>query len=218
MAQKILYYCNITVVLSYLIFCLLFILRFPQSGFFWNNCLWFALICYSVTLYIHLKNQFPSSFSLISVLQFLNLLSGNPNGQYLIYCIIIFQANHISAVALFPLAINGFINTSDIFNSLINSLCVRFPNIITRTVKNYYFELNQQRNLLVFMAAAAEVLTFPILFWRWISGVSQDISLIHLILLGQFLNQRKNSSEHTQRIITGVYPTFRSYFQSWFPQ
>jgi len=32
--QKILYYCNITVVISYLIFCLSFILRFSQSIFF----------------------------------------------------------------------------------------------------------------------------------------------------------------------------------------
>jgi len=153
---------------------------------------------------------------MVSILQFLNLFSVNPNGQYWLYCIIIMQAYHISAVALFPLAIHGFINSSDLFTSLINSLCARFPNMITRIIQNYYFQLNQQKNLLSYMAAAAEILTFLILFWRWISGVSQDVSLVHIILLGQFLYQRKNFSEPTDRILNGVYSSYNSTLRSWF--
>jgi len=205
------------VVISYILFFLLFILRSSLSGYFWNICVWFALLGYSANLYVQLKNYVPTSFNMLSIVQFFNLLSMNQNSQYLLYSIIIYQSHHISTVALFPLAVYALLNSSDFFGTAIVWLCAQFPNTITGTIRSLYSDYTQERrNFLLFFAAAAEVLTFPILLWRWISGVSHEISIIHIFLLGQFLYNRKSVSEHTQRFINAGYTTYSSILRSWF--
>jgi len=117
------------------------------------------------------------------------------------YCLIILHSNHISIVALAPLAIYAYINTANFFMSYAAVLRERFPNPITSSLVIYLSILSQQRINLEYTAAAAECLTFPILLWRWISGISAEVSFLDVVLLFQFLHKRYSVSDKTRRII-----------------
>jgi len=214
------YYSNVSIVPIYLMFAILFIIRASYlSTYCWYYIIFFAIMSYGTTLYHEVKDYVPRSFSTMAYVQFFTVLSANQNCQFIFYCIIIYHSQHISAVGLLPLAIYALINTSDFYISLVNTLASKFPIGITRLMSLLLTQLLQRdRHYLEYAAAFAEILTFPILLWRWISGVSHEISLFDIIMMGQFLNQRKNVSMPMQRILNELYNLYREKLRALFPR
>jgi len=187
-------YASIAVVVLYSLFLLLFMLRAYESTFFWQYCILSAFISYGFMIYFSFQNQWPVG-SLDSIIQFIFKFSRNQYMHYLLYSFIMLRTKHISAVALFPLAVHGYYDTLEFIMSKQYS--------IPRTTEQGS-PLKQKEKYIAYAVAAAELLTLPILLWRLISGLNPEVSVLDIVFLVQFIYQRDAISEETREIINHI--------------
>jgi len=208
--EKMFHGLNVWAVVLYLGFFVTFFMRLSLAYHFWLYTVVAALFTYFISLSNSLERHIPTSFNIQGILGFLSFVSISPDFRYSLYCWILMQTEHISLVAVTPLAVYSLFSSIQIFQSFTLFASERYPKI--RPFCNWInHQLVVKRDTLLYGAAVAEILTFFILFWRYISGTNKYVGLLVLVLLGQFIMMRYNTSDQTRQIINEVHRVIQKY-------
>jgi len=200
---------NVWTVFLSLGFSIAFFIRTHLSYYFWNYATVTALLSYLISLSNHLENRWPTSYNTQTMLVFFTALSESQDFRYCLYCWVLLHTQQISLVAVFPLGVYALFSSSQFFTNLLLYVGEKLPAV--RSVSEFLKKILHSHATLAYWAAAAEILTFFILLWRYLSGMNGDMSLIDLLLLGQFILQRYSTSEHTRGIIQSSHAFLKKY-------